>query len=138
MNTTKSVYNRLFKEDKVELASERVELASVQELEAAIKNASNKSDSYIKLLSDVDAYEKEVATKKAAMLKKAEDFRRELYTAKNLLGDTWEEFNKKAKELGIDAKGIPVFKNADTAYMKLEKEQKELTDIISKKLGGKF
>lgn len=28
MNTTKSVYNRLFKEDKIELASERVELAS--------------------------------------------------------------------------------------------------------------
>jgi len=138
MNTTKSVYNKLFSEDKVELASERVELASVQELEAAIKNAYNKSDSYSKLLSDIDSYEKEIASKKSAMLTKSEKFRRELYTAKDLLGDTWEEFNKKAKELGIDAKAIPVFKNADTAFMKIEKEQKELSDIITKKLGGKF
>ena len=33
MNTTKSVYNRLFKEDKVELASERVELGLVEDVQ---------------------------------------------------------------------------------------------------------
>jgi hypothetical protein len=32
MNTTKSVYNRLFAEDKVELASERVELALIDDM----------------------------------------------------------------------------------------------------------
>lgn len=32
MNTTKSVYNRLFAEDKVELASERVELGLIEDL----------------------------------------------------------------------------------------------------------
>lgn len=31
MNTTKSVYNRLFSEDKVELASERVELGLIED-----------------------------------------------------------------------------------------------------------
>jgi len=33
MNTLKSVYNRLFKEDKVELASERVELGLVEDVQ---------------------------------------------------------------------------------------------------------
>ena len=33
MNTTKSVYNRLFAEDKVELASERVELGLVEDIQ---------------------------------------------------------------------------------------------------------
>ena len=33
MNTTKSVYNRLFAESKVELASERVELALVDDIQ---------------------------------------------------------------------------------------------------------
>jgi hypothetical protein len=72
------------------------------------------------------------------MLTKAEGVRRELNNKKNILGDTWSDFNQKAKELGIDAKGIPVFKNADTAFMKLEKESRDLSDIIVKKLGGKF
>jgi hypothetical protein len=35
MNTTKSVYNRLFAEDKVELASERVELAGLDDIVSA-------------------------------------------------------------------------------------------------------
>jgi hypothetical protein len=33
MNTTKSVYNRLFAEDKVELAAERVELALIDDVQ---------------------------------------------------------------------------------------------------------
>lgn len=37
MNTTKSVYNRLFAEDKVELASERIELSLHDEAMAAYK-----------------------------------------------------------------------------------------------------
>jgi|688.fasta_scaffold316700_4 hypothetical protein len=138
MNTTKSVYNRLFKEEATELASHEVELASVQDLEKAIKEATNQSDVYLKLLGDIDSYEKEIQAKKQAMLTKAEGVRRELNNKKNILGDTWSDFNQKAKELGIDAKGIPVFKNADTAFMKLEKESRDLSDIIVKKLGGKF
>jgi hypothetical protein len=42
MNTTKSVYNRLFAEDKVELASERVELATViDNVRNAVGNVQN-------------------------------------------------------------------------------------------------
>jgi hypothetical protein len=40
MNTTKSVYNRLFAEDKVELASERVELGLVEDNATRIAIAS--------------------------------------------------------------------------------------------------
>ena len=39
MNTTKSVYNRLFSEDKVELAAERVELGIVEDIAAASTKA---------------------------------------------------------------------------------------------------
>ena len=41
MNTTKSVYNRLFAEDKVELASERVELALIDDVKKAYTAAEN-------------------------------------------------------------------------------------------------
>jgi len=138
MNTMKSVYNRLFKEEATELASHEINLASVQDLEKAIKEATNQSDAYLKLLGDIAAYEKEIQAKKQAILTKASDFRRELNIKKDNLGNTWSDFNQKAKELGIDAKGIPVFKNADTAFMKLDKESRDLSDIITKKLGGKF
>ena len=135
--------NEVFKKvsainEVTELSSERIELASIQELEKAIKDSNIQSDLYAKLIKDIDAYDKERQAKKEMMLKKAEDFRRELNNKKNALGNTWEDFTKKAKELGIDAKNIPQWKIADTAYMKLVQESKELTDLITKKFGGKF
>jgi len=39
MNTTKSVYNKLFSEDKVELASERVELALIDDFKKILNQA---------------------------------------------------------------------------------------------------
>jgi hypothetical protein len=44
MNTTKSVYNRLFAEDKVELASERIELGIVEDIAAASAKANQISN----------------------------------------------------------------------------------------------
>jgi hypothetical protein len=41
MNTTKSVYNRLFAEDKVELAAERIELALIDDVKKAYTAAEN-------------------------------------------------------------------------------------------------
>ena len=43
MNTTKSVYNRLFAEDKVELASERVELAVIDDFKKYISKSQQSS-----------------------------------------------------------------------------------------------
>ena len=48
MNTTKSVYNRLFAEDKVELASERVELGTMDEYNRSVFG----DDSWIQELTD--------------------------------------------------------------------------------------
>lgn len=52
MNTTKSVYNRLFSEDKVELASERVELAlidDINKLSNEVKKITQEFESQIKV-----------------------------------------------------------------------------------------
>lgn len=123
---------------KIARIEHNVELGSVQELDKAISEGKKQIGLYSKFLGEIDAFEKEIQSKKEAMLKKAEDFRRELNNKKNQLGDTWEDFNTKAKELGIDVKGLPSFKEADSTYMELDKESREMTDIITKKFGGKF
>ena len=52
MNTTKSVYNKLFAEDKVELAAERVELAlidDINKLSDTVKKITQEFESQIKI-----------------------------------------------------------------------------------------
>ena len=65
MNTTKSVYNRLFAEDKVELASERVELGVVDDIASSTAKAN-------KIESDIFALVKEADTA-TAQLQKIQD-----------------------------------------------------------------
>lgn len=48
MNTTKTIYNKLFSEDKVELASERVELKTMDEYNRSVFG----DDSWIQELTD--------------------------------------------------------------------------------------
>jgi hypothetical protein len=58
MNTTKSVYNKLFKEEATELASHEIELANINEFNTLLKQADAKlkafNDAYSKLQSLVN------------------------------------------------------------------------------------
>lgn len=57
MNTTKTIYNKLFSEDKVELESHKVDLATVAELLKeyinAVKVEKESADAYLVLKTDV-------------------------------------------------------------------------------------
>ena len=60
MNTTKSVYNRLFAEDKVELASERIELGIVEDIAAASAKAIQISNALFDAVDKADTMQVEL------------------------------------------------------------------------------
>ncbi len=92
MNTTKSVYNRLFSEDKVELASERIELALVDDIQkmynAAGKELSTANNASKKAIAAID----EVFTA----------YRQNAIKSNEALGKI-AELKKQAKDLGLEA-----------------------------------
>lgn len=109
MNTTKSVYNKLFSEDKVELGKHEVELASATDLPKLYGNAvSMNKDIYGDTFRKVDAL-------KAVLNKKEDDALKMISDVDGAMID----FAKKAKELGIDPKSAPLYADA----------KKELDDL---------
>ena len=91
MNTTKSVYNRLFQEDKVELEKHEVELAIADDLKKLMQEAlSNKNKYTAEALRAVDQIKK---AKNIAI-----DWRTNLQDASKKLNDVIV----RAKEIGID------------------------------------
>ena len=91
MNTTKSVYNRLFAEDKVELGKHEVELGLADDLKKLMQEA----------LTNKNKYTAE-ALRAVGQIKKAKniaiDWRTNLQDASKKLNDVIV----KAKEIGID------------------------------------
>lgn len=109
MNTTKSVYNRLFQEDKVELGKHEVELASATDLPKLYGNAVSMNGD---LLGDTS---RRIDALKALLKKKESDGLKMISDIDGAMID----FAKKAKDLGIDAKTAPLY--ADS--------KKELDDL---------
>jgi hypothetical protein len=101
MNTTKSVYNRLFSEDKVELASERVELANINDLVKEITNAE-------KLLASFNALYDKIDALKPQIVKLGDEIVASQKTI-NMMGGTFE---KQFAELGLKYSDYPEFKRA--------------------------
>ena len=112
MNTTKSVYNRLFAEDKVELASQRVELGLVEDVASAKKQAQAQLTKFLK--SDA------IVQKAVTSLKSVYD---EIFVNRNYAKKKTDELSKiettltkQAADLGIDVKQLPVFKELMDTY----------------------
>jgi hypothetical protein len=112
MNTTKSVYNRLFAEDKVELASERVELGLVEDVASAKKQAQAQLTKFLK--SDA------IVQKAVTSLKSVYD---EIFVNRNYAKKKTDELSKiettltkQAADLGLDVKQLPVFKELMDTY----------------------
>jgi hypothetical protein len=100
MSTHKTVYNKLF--PKQELSAEKVELASIQMIEAMIRDG-----------KDILKRGEKFANERDSFLKEA---RRLNSDAKGLLnGITKEisEFEKQAKELGVNPSTLPAYKQAN-------------------------
>jgi predicted transcriptional regulator len=102
MNTTKSVYNRLFSEDKVELASERVELATIKELENSFKALTLP-------FADMNKAQTSVSSVQSVLRKLEADLNDKIKEAIDV--------DKKAKELGLDSGILPF---VDMAKAKLK------------------
>jgi len=111
MNTTKSVYNKLFQEDKVELASERVELSLKDDIEKTLNNLYGDFDSVDKAI--VKFYDQLFVAKKTYEAVSA-DMTKVLAYEKTLQGKR-DELLKVGKELGIDVTGSAFYKDAIAA-----------------------
>jgi len=129
MNTTKSVYNRLFSESKVELASERVELAVVDDIAKMLNDA----NTILKTLQAdkpmLESADKAIAVANANADKAATASEKNVQKASALLpkiGTVLDKADAAAKGLGLDSKGITGYAELDKLYFAIEAAQKEV------------
>ena len=114
MNTTKSVYNKLFAEDKVELGKHEVELASIDDIQnkysQLYKNHFGKADTLIRQAkSELRTFVQEMET----------------------LSKEGVDIAKKAKELGINVDSIP---NYNDVMKRIARDKNQAMDDITKTL----
>ena len=100
MNTTKSVYNRLFAEDKVELASERVELANVKEIPNKLKKILDTQKKLDKVIPQIETLTKDKIEQQKLL---------EFYIKES--NDFVSEIDKQIKQLGLDESTVPNLKS---------------------------
>jgi len=112
MNTTKSIYNKLFKEETTELASHKVELGLIEDIAAAKKQAQQQVTRFLK--SDATV-QKAVAALKSVypdiLLNK--DFAKKKTAELSKIEST---LTKQAADLGLDVKQLPAFKELQDAF----------------------
>ena len=116
MNTLKSVYNRLFAEDKVELASERVELGSLDDFQKALQNVKNLNG---------NAYNKS-KTAKPILEQALKEYQMVKPSIERTIG-LGMKIEEQAKQLGFDLP--PDYKSAKE---RLFNEEKSVREGISK------
>ena len=122
MNTQREVFNKLFKEEKTELATQKIELALVDD----IKQIKNKVDKMIGFVRQ-DLKEIQSAINAAKRTKIGLDKTDNL--AKELL-KLVKDFENKADDLGID---IPNYvQSAGSGAIILMKENNELKQLVKK------
>lgn len=117
MNTTKSIYNKLFSEDKVELGKHEVELTLVADLKKAL-NEFNK-------VNDLDDA---LRTKYAQLKQDAKDIVTQCENSKKLFLSIMSKFEASAKDLGI---------NVDSSIeYGIAKENVNIADAIIKNINS--
>jgi len=120
MNTLKTVYSKLFKEE-TQLASHEVELGLLDELNSlnnqgeALRQGVNK---FYSINNQLIAYAKEERSKFAKYLTASEKL---IQTSQN-----------KAKELGIDINDSPAYKNAKSRIAEINNVDKIYMDFLNK------
>ena len=115
MNTQKEVFNKLFKEDKTELSTERVELALVDDAKKIRgEYASIDEDSYFSFVVKAEVEGEKVVNDYKQLLKKVESIIPKLESA--------------VDELGINRNNFQVLDDLDSVKSQL----KERISIVSK------
>lgn len=141
MNTTKSVYNKLFSEDKVELGKHEVELGLVEDLAKlltrmkAIDGALMKStQKAVNALGDFIKVKNQLNDGYVQATMDAEDAQEDIKLAVSLI----EKIAKQAKELGLnpnDVKGtqevVKITANLEDTIAILERNESDIKKILS-------
>ena len=117
MNTQKEVFNKLFKEEKTELATQKVELALVDDAKKIRgEYASIDEDSYFSFVVKAEVEGEKVINDYKQLLKKVESITPKLESAIN--------------ELGINRNNFQVLDDLDSVKSQL----KERISIVSKNI----
>ena len=123
MRTQKEVFNKLFKEDKVELSAEKIELSSIKQIKDAISNLKNREDSATKVADKFEAKINEVKKFWQSLNQERNDIYNWVYReAPARISD----FEKAAKELGVDSSSVSEIKE----LKKLIQTGKELVKAL--------
>jgi len=126
MNTQREVFNKLFKEDKVELSAEKIELAT------EFKEFSQKAQSIY-----LDA--RNLAQKDLMNLRdKIEDGERKLLKLSSELDSEISRVGKQAKSIGVDIKETTVYKNMTKAVQEVMSYEDSFKKAITKTKGFKL
>jgi hypothetical protein len=112
MNTTKSVYNRLFSEDKVELGKHEVALATTDEIANQLKTTTQDVAYFNKLDDKVQKNFKALNDAYVAIVMN-KDYKKK---REAILAKLETTLTKQAADLGIDVKQLPAWKNLMDAY----------------------
>ncbi len=107
MNTEKKVFNKLFKEEKVELSAEKIELGSIKIIKDAISNLKNIEKSATKVADNFENKIKEAYKSWQSLTQE----RNAIYTwVNNEAPARISDFEKAAKELGVNSSSVPEIK----------------------------
>ena len=123
MNAEKKVFSRLFKEEKTELATQKVELGSIKIIKDAISNLKNIEKSATKV---ADKFENKISEAYKSWQSLNQE-RNAIYTwVNNEAPARISDFEKLAKELGIDSSNVSEIKE----LKKLIQTGKELVKAL--------
>ena len=124
MNTTKSVYNKLFSEDKVELGKHEVELGAAQDLEKELVNIVNLQNPISQNIDKLTNLDKMLRDEK----KSSQDNLSKLNSAYEQAVKLHDKLKKMQSELGIN---LPIVETAANRLKGAESDFKELNSLLN-------
>lgn len=133
MNTNKKVFDKLFSNEKVELASDKFEFALTDDLKGILNGIENDpiegiySDS-IKISSDLEILKNKAKDRISSNDSSVQSSFNRIKLAEQYLAQA----ERISKELGTDAKSIPNYSNVLNAKNKLQDLIKKLSPIQNK------
>jgi hypothetical protein len=138
----KNILDKINKADeiqakKTELAKHEVELSSIAQLENAIKEGKKEIALFDKVENDRKIILEELSKKQKDLLNRIQDFSLNVNQKMEYLFRTFQDLDKKAKELGLSVKENPAYKEAEIVYNKLNTIKGDVA-VMKKELGSKF
>ena len=127
MNTRKTVYNKLFKEE-TKLATHEVELGSVENLQPFVNDKDFYNANIKMTVEKLTRAERDLNDS----LKFLTEIKDTISKKNNLALKETEKIELQVKELGINAGSIPMYKNAKVVLNENQKSIKNIDNLLKK------